>query len=542
MSGRRVLLLYAMLLLSFVIVLCRLFWLSSNPTYAARAEAQSTVQLELPARRGNFYDYDGLPLTGLGERWFALCIPGQGNYTKLYPLAGAAEQAKLYQKRNASGPFLLEVGQDLAWIGVPCYSVPRRYGSAPLAPALLGYLDGEGHGVAGLEAAFDTVLSGNNAADTIRCAVTAQGTLRSGTVPERVRAESSAAGVQLTLSRSVQRAVEAAAGNMMQKGGVLVLETKNANVRACVSLPTFDPENVSVSLDAPDSPLLNRAFASYAVGSVFKPVLAAAALEAGEVGLVIDCPGYCIVDGQIFRCAGGIAHGTVDLAAALQKSCNGYFIQLGQNLGPERVWKMAEQFGFGRALCLTDTERTASGLLPEWETLTSTGAFANFCFGQGELLATPVQIAGMMNTIAGDGCYREPLFVEGTLDETTGEPLTTLSHRRAKRILTPQTAEKLRTLLTSVVTEGTGQEAAPQEGEETAGGKTGTAQTGQFVEGKEQKNFWFAGFWPAEDPRYTIVVMQDGLTEPVHSSAAVFARICEALAVLNFPYDTACNF
>ena len=88
-------------------------------------------------------------------------------------------------------------------------------------------------------------------------------------------------GVQLTLSRSIQRAAEAVAVQTMQSGCILVLDAASAKVRACASTPGFDPENVSASLNAPDSPLVNRAFQAYAVGSVFKPVLAAAALEAG---------------------------------------------------------------------------------------------------------------------------------------------------------------------------------------------------------------------------------------------------------------------
>ena len=86
----------------------------------------------------------------------------------------------------------------------------------------------------------------------------------------------------------------------------------------------------------------------------------------------------------------------------------------------------------------------------------------------------------------------------------------------------------LQGLLAGVVAEGTGQQAAPAEG--TAAGKTGTAQTGQFREGEELKNYWFAGFYPADRPRWTIVVMQDAQTEPEVSSAAVFARLCDALA------------
>ena len=206
MSGRRVLVLYGSLLLGFAVVLCRLFWLCSNTAYAARAEAQSTATRTFPARRGNFYDCNGHLLTGLGEQWLALSLPGEGSYTKLYPYASKAGQAMLYQKRNASRPFLVEVTRDVSAMGARCHAVPCRYGDAPLAPALLGYLDGEGHGVAGLEAALEDLLSGTGAQDKLVCAVNAQGKLRSGTEPELVKSDSGAVGVQLTLSRSIQRA------------------------------------------------------------------------------------------------------------------------------------------------------------------------------------------------------------------------------------------------------------------------------------------------------------------------------------------------
>ena len=108
------------------------------------------------------------------------------------------------------------------------------------------------------------------------------------------------------------------------------------------------------------------------------------------------------------------------------------------------------------------------------------------------------------------------------------EPDGQLRLHEMLRAVDPQTAEKLQELLAGVVAEGTGQQAAPSEG--TAAGKTGTAQTGQFRDGEELKNYWFAGFYPAEKPRWTIVVMQDAQTEPEVSSAAVFARLCDALS------------
>ena len=98
-------------------------------------------------------------------------------------------------------------------------------------------------------------------------------------------------------------------------------------------------------------------------------------------------------------------------------------------------------------------------------------------------------------------------------------------------MLTEQTAAALCTMLEQTVAEGTAQDASGLPG--GAAGKTGTAQTGQFTaEGKERKNLWFAGFYPAQQPRYTIVVLQDGQVSTEHSSAAIFARLCAMLDLL----------
>lgn len=529
MSGKRVLAVYAALLLGFMVVLCRLYLLALSPAYAARASAQSTVTLLLPARRGNFYDDEGRLLTGLEERWQALCFPGERNYTRLYACTDAAGQALLYRNRNRAAPFLLEVNRDLTASGVQCYPAARRYATVPLCQHLIGYLNSEGRGAAGLEKALDTLLTGTGAQSSITCAVTAQGTLRTGETPQLTRIDSDAVGVQLTISRPIQRAAEAVAAQTMTSGCILVLDAATAAVRASVSVPGYDPQNLAASLEATDSPFLNRALESYAVGSVFKPVLAAAALEQG-VALEFECTGAVVVDGQIFRCAGGVPHGQVDLAAALAKSCNGYFIRLGQQLGAETVLEMAQRFGFGQSISLAEGLVADAGQLPAPEEFAQSGQLANFSFGQGSLLASPVQMAALFNALAAGGIYRTPSFVSGTLDEITGQPLETLSHPQSQRVLSAQRAQALREMLVQVVEEGTAQDAAGLPG--GAGGKTGTAQTGQRTpDGEERKNLWFAGFWPTESPRYTVVVMQDGVLHPAHSSAAIFAQLCEALAV-----------
>ncbi|MFQ9271235.1 MAG: penicillin-binding transpeptidase domain-containing protein [Faecalibacterium sp.] len=87
----------------------------------------------------------------------------------------------------------------------------------------------------------------------------------------------------------------------------------------------------------------------YTVGSVFKPVLAAAALEQGTFP-EYECTGAAVIDGQIFRCAGGVPHGQIGLEEALEKSCNGYFVRLGQQLGAENLLQAAQRFGFGQEI------------------------------------------------------------------------------------------------------------------------------------------------------------------------------------------------
>ncbi len=195
-----------------------------------------------------------------------------------------------------------------------------------------------------------------------------------------------------------------------------------------------------------------------------------------------------------------------------------------QPVGPGRY--IARPAAVGKDV--TITLAAEAGQLPAPQELAQSGQLANFSFGQGSLLATPMQVAALFNTIAADGVYRSPYVLQATLDETTGQPVETLSHPRGRRVISAQNAALLRAMLVQVVQQGTAQDAAGLSG--GAGGKTGTAQTGQFTpEGTERCNLWFAGFWPAEKPRYTIVVLQDGAVHTAYSGAAIFAQVCNVL-------------
>ena len=531
MSSKRLVVVFGIFLAMFLEVMGRLFLLASNTEYAARAKEQTVSVLELPAERGNIYDCNGQKLTGAAKQWYALAVPGDAVYTTLFDYVPYAFQSLLYQKtQQASRPFLIPAERNLSFLGV--YSVPQVMRSLPLPIAvhLLGYLDGEGHGVTGIEAAFDDILW-RGESQTVTCITTARGSLLQDTSPQLRSVAPKGQGVQLTLDTAVQRIAEGVAGKM-EKGCILVLDTADCAIRAAVSVPSYNPNHVSASISAENSPLVNRCFAAYNVGSVFKPLLAAAALDAGwDAGQLYECKGWIEVDGQVYRCAQGIAHGSVDLEQAMEQSCNGYFVQLGQWLGGEKVLKTAKAAGFGNEVYLAPGYKSAAGTLPSEEAISSSGELANFSFGQGQLTGTPLQVAAMMNVLAQDGVWHTPYLVQGTVDEATGQ-ITPLQYESAsRRVMSRPAAAVLHSILGEVVREGLGQKAMPSNG--SAGGKTGTAQTGRFSPtGEEYTDLWFAGFWPLEHPRYTIVVMQDETTARSSEAAALFAQVCEGLRYL----------
>lgn len=528
MTQTRLIALFAVMILAFSVLSGRLFLLAQNTQYAQTAANQTVTTLTLEQERGNLYDCNGRCLTRYGQKYYALSVPGESSYAELFKYVPYGKQEQLYDKRNALAPFLIEVDRDLTQQGIYTYKVPERYYPVPIATHLIGYLGKDGQGMSGLEMAFDELLGQNQGERSIQCVTTAQGALLNGEEPQLINRESDGKGVMLTLDESIQRACEGIAQSEMEKGCIVVMDKATGKVRASVSMPEFDPYNINASIQAEDSSLLNRPLCQYNVGSVFKPVLAAAALEEGLGWYSMECESVIAINGHGYHCAQNRAHGLMNIKGALEKSCNCFFIDLGLQLGGERISEMAQKFGFGQPIYLAGGLKSAGGNVPSTETLNDLGELANLSFGQGQLLAAPIQLAAAFNVIAGDGWYRTPTFLEGIVNENNGAMEKKAEPPQEHRVIQEQTAKTLREMLTAVVQEGIGKQAAPKNG--IAAGKTGTAQTGVFAEdGREEMNYWFAGFYPAKKPLYTIVVLQDATPEPETSSAAVFADVCDAL-------------
>ncbi len=532
LNQKRIVGIYGVFLLLILVVVGRLYLLASNLDYAENARSQTITTLELPLKRGTIYDINRIPLTDFNAQWYALALPGDDSYVDLFRYVPYESQTELYQRAStAAAPFLIPVERDLSEKGVFSVKSHERLMPLPIAVHILGYLDQQGHGVSGVEQAFDDILF-QNQTDTVHCTTTARGSLMNETQPILQTSPDAPKGVQLTLDKKVQRVAEGVAYGQIEKGAILVLDTKTAEIRGAVSCPMYDPNNIQKSIQAEDTSLINRNFSAFNIGSVFKPLIAAAALEKGwSPNTLYECKGWVDVDGQVYRCAMGKAHGQIDMAQAQAQSCNCYFVELGKWLGAENALKIAQQAGFGQGVYFSAALKSAAGTLPTLEDLQSSGELANFSFGQGKLTGTPIQVAAMINIFANKGIYKQPTLVKGQIDEGTGVLQPSLYFEQEKRVVSEKTAQTIKEMLCGVVNNGLGSKALPTFG--GAGGKTGTAQTGRFNKDKEElTDVWFAGFWPSKQPRYTIVVLLDETLQQSTKAAELFSQVCNGLEYL----------
>ena len=211
----------------------------------------------------------------------------------------------------------------------------------------------------------------------------------------------------------------------------------------------------------------------------------------------------------------------------MKESCNPYFIHLGLKVGGDALLEMAERFGFGQGYQLASNIYTADGTLPSSQDMLNPAEVANLSFGQGKLTATPVQVAQMMSAVVNGGYLVAPKLVLGeTLDGQTVEQTADIA---PKQIISGEIASQIQSFLVHCVMVADGQNALPQK--ISAGGKTGTAQTGQYdAEGNELEHGWFAGFLPASNPRYVVVVLSEETGYGNTTAAPVFSKIADALA------------
>ncbi|MEO6848591.1 MAG: penicillin-binding protein 2 [Chthoniobacterales bacterium] len=336
--------------------------------------------------------------------------------------------------------------------------------------------------------------------------------------------------VYLTIDARIQFIVEKAMRSV-GRGAAVVIDPNNGDILAMVSIPSYDPNQFIPSISAQDwanlnkddtNPMLNRAISAYAPGSTYKILVALAGLRQGVGNRTFNCGGGVQYGNTFMKCwiaEKGGSHGVINLPTAMKLSCDGFFYQYGNAAGIDAIDNMGGFLGMGMKTGIP-LSGEAPGVLPGPEWLVenkpnerwSAGLTANTSIGQGDVLASPLQMAMVGATVANGGICYEPRLVEkvvaqdGTL--ISQEPIKIRSDLIKDAGLTAEQIEVVRKGMWRVVNEEGGTAIRGRvKGIEVAG-KTGTAQ---FWRGKIKDNHtWFVCFAPYKNPRFAVCILIQG--------------------------------
>jgi stage V sporulation protein D (sporulation-specific penicillin-binding protein) len=285
------------------------------------------------------------------------------------------------------------------------------------------------------------------------------------------------------------------------------MNPNSGEILAMSSRPTFDPANFQ---NVPQE-VYNRnlpVWSTYEPGSTFKIITLAAALNEGKVNLEKEHfhdSGSVQVAGARLKCWKRGGHGDQTFLEVVENSCNPGFVELGDRLGKEKLFKYVKDFGFGQKTGI-DLQGEGTGILFN---LNRVGPVeqATTAFGQG-VSVTPIQQVTAVSAAVNGGILYKPFIAKELIDPVTKEIVMRNSPIEKRRVISEKTSKEIRHALESVVAQGTGGRAFVDG--YRVGGKTGTAQkaqNGRYLE----NNFIvsFMGFAPADDPQIVIYVAVD---------------------------------
>jgi penicillin-binding protein 2 len=400
----------------------------------------------------------------------------------------------------------------------------REYPQKELAAHLVGYIgvalpDQHGpigkvehffpptEGRAGMEKSLDEAIRGKEG-EVLRL-VDAKGEVRH---QEVVRPAGPGETVILTLHLGMQRLGKELLERSGRPGAFVAVDADNGDVLAMVSHPSFDPNLFEGGISqtaydalakAEDAPLFDRAVTgAYPPGSTFKPFVAFAGMEAGQIEgthTLFPGPAGMVIDGRYFKNHSSTAEGLMDVRYALVRSCNTWFYQAALNTGAGPIAGMSRRFGFGEAPALP-LPSVAAGNIPDPDNYGDPRSLANFSIGQGQVLVSPAQLAFAMAGIANGAYVPKPRLIRETVAPETGEARSYFEPAVAHSLgLRPEDVDIIRDGLWGVVNHGAGTAGAASMRNPVVYGKTGTSQWA--TEGKMRYLAWFAGWVDAERPR-----------------------------------------
>lgn len=534
----------AVVLLLFLVVVARLTQLQllDGQRYAAFGASQRVRPVVLPAERGSVFDREGADLALSVPQHTVWADPRlvsdpQREADALAPVLGidrdvllraltTPDKAFVYLSRQVDDATTQKV-KDLNLDGIEFLSESKRFNPAgELAQSVLGSVNLDNVGRAGLEQQFDDTLTGTPGQLVLEQDPKGR-TIAEG--EHHLTPAQPGDDLVLTLDTAMQFEVERALSDqivkMGAKGGVAIVS--NPKTGEILAMATMDrPDDDSTPVASSNNKAVTAAFEP---GSASKVITMASALEEGVVQAdsTMVVPDHLRVADGMFSDHDPHPTETMSLTDILANSSNIGTIMLGQKLGPEKIDEYQRRFGFGSKSAL-DFPNESPGLMLDLEDWSGT-SIGTIPIGQG-VAVTAIQMLQAYNVIANGGIYVDPKIVLATLGKDgTRHPTPPSSSRR---VVSTQTAAQVRDMMEQVVIAGTGT-AASIDGY-TVAGKTGTARKpqpgGGYQDGAGNYHYQatFAGFVPAEDPQLSAIVVLDEPTASIFASgtsAPVFSRV-----------------
>ena len=548
----------------FCLFLGRLFYVQLvwERELLARAVDQWTRELPVAPERGNIFDANGELLAG---NTAAYTLYARANavqdaektaraLSSLLPLSYESLLAKLSDRSSSEIVLLRRVEKETvaAVEGTNLQGIyyardnRRVYPYGALGCQVLGFSSSDGAGLTGIEKQYDGYLAGTKG--EILYETDLVGAEIEGTGASYIPAEDGL-DVTLTLDVRIQSLAEEVMARALEEHGAkaarcVVLDPSDFSVLAMVNLPSYDLNDIPRG-DAAELNALSRnglISDAYEPGSTFKIVTAAANIEeylrgnksAYSPQTVFSSSRTRNVEGSTIRCWSDHKngkHANLTLAGALNNSCNPCFVDIVLALGKETFYDYLEKFRFGSATGIDFSGEAIGMLLPE-STLKNSD-LARIGFGQS-IAVTPLQLACAAAAAVNGGYYYAPRLVKSISSED-GAVYLESGKRLLCRTVSEETSEILSSMLEGVVKEGSGKQAYV-EGLRVAG-KTGTAQkyeNGHIAAGKYVSSF--VGYFPADDPRYLVLVIVDepqgsyyGSTVAAPCAGEIFRGIAETI-------------
>lgn len=377
----------------------------------------------------------------------------------------------------------------------------RYYPNNELFSKVIGFAGSDGQGVVGLETVYDKLLAGTPGKILTTC--DGRGVEVEGFEEKRI-APGKGKNLITTLDVNIQKvcmekAKEAYEANRADGVSIIAMNPKNGEIYAMVDYPEYDLNDPFEGEDLNSMWRNSCVSDTYEPGSTFKIITASIALEENLVTLDerFYCPGYIVVEDRRIRCHKTAGHGSESFVEGIQNSCNPVFIDLGLRIGSDRYYDYFKKFGLLDKTGI-DLPGEAGTIMHEKDKIGQV-ELATIAFGQSFQI-TPVQLMTTVSSLINGGTRIVPHI--GMAESENNGKTVKFEYENKEGICSEKTSQTMRMLLESVVSEGSGKNAAV-EGYEI-GGKTATSQT--FPRSDNIYIASFLGFYPADDPQIMYLV------------------------------------